>query len=62
MSFGYYSNFRILQTTKNSNKKITQFFERGFVNKSQRDYITQDKHYKFNNSKKITEYFKLAKN
>ena len=61
MSFGYYSNFRILQTTKNSNKKITQFFEHRFVNKSQRDYTTQDKHYKFNNSKKITEYFKLAK-
>jgi hypothetical protein len=60
MSFGYYSNFRILQTTKNSNKKITQFFERGFVNKSKRDYTTQDKHYKYN-SKKITEYFKLAK-
>jgi hypothetical protein len=54
MSFKNYSNF---QTTKNSNKKITQFFEHGFVNKSQRDYITQDKHYKFNNSKKITEYF-----
>ena len=60
MSFGYYSNFRILQTTKNSNKKITQFFERGFVNKSKRDYINEDKHYKYN-SKKITEYFKLAK-
>jgi hypothetical protein len=61
MSFGYYSNFRILQTTKNNNKKITEFYEYGFVNKSQRDYITQDKHYKYN-SKKITEYFKLAKN
>ena len=62
MSFSYYSNFRILQTTKNNNKKITEFYEYGFVNKSQRDYITQDKHYKFNNSKNITEYFKLAKN
>jgi len=60
MSFKNYSNFRILQTTKNNNKKITEFYECGFVNKSQRDY-TQDKHYKFNNSKKITEYFKLAK-
>ena len=57
MSFKNYSNFRILQTTKNNNKKITEFYERGFVNKSQRDYIILDKHYKFNNSKKITEYF-----
>jgi len=57
MSFDYYSNFRILQTTKDSNKKITQFYSYGFVNKSQRDYTSEDKHYKFNNSKKITEYF-----
>jgi hypothetical protein len=57
MSFKNYSNFRILQTTKNNNKKITQFFEHGFVNKSQRDYTSEDKHYKYNDSKKITEYF-----
>jgi hypothetical protein len=60
MSFKNYSNFRILQTTKNSNTKITEFYTYGFVNKSQRDYINEDKHYKYN-SKKITEYFKLAK-
>jgi hypothetical protein len=52
-----FENYYILQTTKKDNKKITEFYEYGFVNKSQRDYITQDKHYKFNNSKKITEYF-----
>ena len=56
-----FENYYILQTTKKDNKKITEFYEYGFVNKSQRDYITQDKHYKYN-SKKITEYFKLAKN
>jgi len=56
MSFKNYSNFSILQTTKKNNKKITEFYLHGFVNKSQRDYTTQDKHYKYN-SKKITEYF-----
>ena len=61
MSFKNYSNFSILQTTKKNNKKITEFYLHGFVNKSQRDYTTQDKYYKFNSSKKITEYFKLAK-
>jgi hypothetical protein len=61
MSFKNYSNFSIIQTTKKYNKKITEFYTYGFVNKSQRDYITQNKHYKYN-SKKITEYFKLAKN
>jgi hypothetical protein len=52
-----FENYYILQTTKKDNKKITEFYTYGFVNKSQRDYITQDKHYKFNKSKKITEYF-----
>jgi hypothetical protein len=57
MSFGYYSNFHILQTTKKDNKKITEFYTYGFVNKSQRDYTSEEKHYKYNDSKKITDYF-----
>jgi len=57
MSFENLNNFRILQTTKNSNKKITEFYSCGFVNKSQRDYTNEDNHYKYNDSKKITDYF-----
>jgi hypothetical protein len=57
MSFGCYSNSIYYNNIKIQNKKITEFYSYGFVNKSQRDYTSEDKHYKYNDSKKITEYF-----